>query len=160
MSLACKTLQLDPEKLVHSDPPAVPSLKKILSNKSMIWIKHRLIFWDLRIRHLVTTSFKVRQYAVCGLWCCNLWEQHEIRSKCSWKVTSWRSALVFFDDSLRGGTDCYLLGFGQSEHSGGWILDHTVISNVETFFSAFWINAIMTWNMTWPPSASVGLNRF
>lgn len=29
-------------------------------------------FWDLRIRHLLTTSFKVRQYALCSLWCCNL----------------------------------------------------------------------------------------
>lgn len=51
-------------------------------------------------------------------------------------VGRWQAAdllLCFFDNSLRGGTDCHSLGFGQSVHSGGWILDHTDMSDVQHF---------------------------
>lgn len=50
----------------------------------------------------------------------------------SWKVTSRISALVFFDDSLRSGSDCYLLGLGMSLRAGLRILD-SFIKAINTF---------------------------
>lgn len=55
----------------------------------------------------------------------------------SWKVTSRISALVFFDDSLRSGSDCYLLGLGMSLSE---------ISDVEIIFCALFIKAINTFS--------------